>query len=118
MKTSELSDVALDWAVCKAAEIPTQIQNGVLLWSGVNSVASPSLNWSQGGPIIESEFIHLNGSKRSNGEIYWFALRVKDDKSGCNKGSGPTPLVAAMRCFVESRMGDEVEVPEELRSQA
>ena len=27
---------------------------------------------------------------------------------------GPTALIAAMRCFVASRLGDEVEVPEEL----
>lgn len=27
---------------------------------------------------------------------------------------GPTPLIAAMRCFVASRLGDEIEIPEEL----
>ena len=27
---------------------------------------------------------------------------------------GPTPLIAAMRCFVASHLGDEVNVPEEL----
>lgn len=27
---------------------------------------------------------------------------------------GPTPLIAAMRCFVASKLGDEVEIPEEL----
>jgi hypothetical protein len=27
---------------------------------------------------------------------------------------GPTPLIAAMRCYVASKLGDEVEVPEEL----
>lgn len=27
---------------------------------------------------------------------------------------GPTPLVAAMRCLVASRLGDEVEIPDEL----
>lgn len=28
---------------------------------------------------------------------------------------GPTPLIAAMRCYVASKLGDEVEVPEELK---
>jgi hypothetical protein len=28
--------------------------------------------------------------------------------------SGPTPLTAAMRCYVASKLGDEVEVPDEL----
>jgi hypothetical protein len=29
-------------------------------------------------------------------------------------GFGPTPLIAAMRCYVASKLGDEVEVPNEL----
>jgi len=29
-------------------------------------------------------------------------------------GFGHTPLVAAMRCFVASHLGDEVEIPDEL----
>jgi hypothetical protein len=28
--------------------------------------------------------------------------------------NGPTPLIAAMRCYVASKFGDEVETPEEL----
>ena len=28
--------------------------------------------------------------------------------------SRPTPLIAAMRCYVASKLGDEVDVPEEL----
>ena len=27
---------------------------------------------------------------------------------------GPTPLIAAMRCYVTSKLGDEVEIPEAL----
>jgi hypothetical protein len=27
---------------------------------------------------------------------------------------GPTPLFAAMRCYVASKLGDEVDVPEDL----
>ena len=30
---------------------------------------------------------------------------------------GPTPLIAAMRCFVASKLGDEVDVPDELIKQ-
>ena len=29
---------------------------------------------------------------------------------------GPTKLIAAMRCYVASKLGDEVDVPEELLS--
>jgi hypothetical protein len=28
---------------------------------------------------------------------------------------GPTPLIAAMRCYVASKIGLEVEIPEELK---
>jgi hypothetical protein len=28
---------------------------------------------------------------------------------------GDTPLIAAMRCFVTSKLGDEIEIPEELK---
>lgn len=28
---------------------------------------------------------------------------------------GPTPLIAAMRCYVASKLGDNVEIPEKLR---
>jgi len=28
--------------------------------------------------------------------------------------TGPTPLIAAMRCYVASRLGDTVEIPEEI----
>jgi hypothetical protein len=35
---------------------------------------------------------------------------------GCiNRSSGPTPLIAAMRCYVASKLGDEIEIPENLR---
>lgn len=101
MKTSELRGSALDWAVAKC-EGRTDI------------CLDYSTDWSQGGPIIERECIQLGGGP-VNGEPQWFALRVKDDKSACHKGHGPTPLIAAMRCYVASRLGDEVNIPEELK---
>jgi hypothetical protein len=30
------------------------------------------------------------------------------------RAEGPTPLIAAMRCYVASKLGDTVEIPEEL----
>jgi hypothetical protein len=30
------------------------------------------------------------------------------------EGTGSTPLIAAMRCYVASKLGDEVEIPKEL----
>ena len=65
-----------------------------------------STDWSQGGPIIEREGITLRNfiqGARWDAEIDDLALE-----------SGPTPLIAAMRCYVASKLGDTVEVPKEI----
>jgi len=68
---------------------------------------SPSINWAQGGPIIEREMIELGmyGDQ-------WRAVMHLESESIYQDGS--TPLIAAMRCYVASKLGDEVELPEEL----
>lgn len=67
-----------------------------------------SADWSQGGPIIEREKIGVRYIGHSiEGEI-WDAS-INDEEI-----EGPTPLVAAMRCYVASKLGEEVDVPEEL----
>jgi hypothetical protein len=79
--------------------------------SGADSGAwlyDPSTSWAQGGPIIERELICLQGKVGGweatiNGEN---AARVYPPL-----GDGPTPLVAAMRAFVASKLGEEVELP-------
>jgi len=101
MKTSELTDHALNWAVakCEGAINGDDLDVGFILEGGY----SPPTDWSQGGPIIEREKIQI----KENGYGHWFA------KIG--KGSwmrGLTPLIAAMRCYVASKLGDEVELPE------
>ena len=77
-----------------------------------------STDWSFGGPVIEREqitldltdvlFDHDTDAAILLDKPEWWA------SIGEVTGRGPTPLVAAMRCFVVSRLGDEVEVPEEL----
>ena len=59
---------------------------------------------AQGGPIIEREMIAIWFSKGD-----WKSQR-RDTSAGVH---GPTPLIAAMRCYVASKLGDMVEVPEE-----
>lgn len=105
MKTSELTGLALRYAVALAGD-----------WNGARSHCNlvtmpgvqayrPDLLWEHGGPIIERERLHL---------------KPVDDTYRCYDYNatvwqyGPTPLIAAMRCFVASKLGDEVDVPEEL----
>lgn len=71
-----------------------------------------STDWAQGGPIIEREGI----STVSQGDGHEWIASLWDYKieDWHLHTTGPTPLIAAMRCFVASKLGDEVDVPEEL----
>lgn len=80
---------------------------------------SPSLDWSQGGPIIERERLWVGYS--AVGQSLKL-LVMADDVVQCHKRAsspncsttGPTILIAAMRCYVLSKLGDTIEIPEEL----
>lgn len=94
MKTNELTGAALDWAVATAdGEDYFKLD-----------VYAPSQLWEQGGLIIEHEGIavYLYGDSEWNAHV------------GGRESVGPTPLIAAMRCYVANKLGDEVEVPNEL----
>ena len=104
MKTSELIGRQLDVAVEMALQ-------GGQFRPDYNPRYAPehSTNWSQGGPIIEREGMLIRPQPGYN---LWEAW-----KHGADEGHfsvGPTPLIAAMRCYVASKLGDEVEIPKEL----
>lgn len=123
MKASELTGQALDWAVAKC-------EGGTGLW--YDSVATywitidgkdralskgwaqsyqPSTDWAQGGPIIEREKICLDIGSAG----VWLAWNKQNyDDEPRHMVSALTPLIAAMRCYVASKLGDEVDLPEEL----
>jgi hypothetical protein len=118
MKTSELTGAALDWAVAKCEPDDTLAiyfdeSTGEPLchddWPN-NQEYKPSTDWAQGGPIIEREKIAV---VYRAGE-YWLAYTHENYQGRQAEAYGPTPLVAAMRCYVASKLGDEVDVPEEL----
>ena len=115
MKTTELSGVALDWAVAKC-EGYAPFTDGIS-WiidsaGAYEQLPRYSTNWSQGGPIIERDVICLTHSKYD----CWTATGQDstDLDAPLYQEDGPTPLIAAMRCFVASKLGDEVELPKEL----
>jgi hypothetical protein len=95
---NELGGKALDWAVTKAMGYDHEVTSPN--W-GMHGWAT---KWEQGGPIIERERIATWG----DGDLYWEA------ECGWAWAKGPTPLIAAMRCYATLKLGDEVEVPEEL----
>ena len=110
MKTSELIGIALDWAVAKCEGHGIGILNDP--WF------TASTNWAQAGAIIEREWINIE--KRIN-EMHWTASVIYEDKEHDGferaEAKGDTPLIAAMRCYVATKLGDEVEIPEELMNE-
>jgi len=108
MKTNELQGKVLDWAVaqCEKYEGCFPIYRDGELWGMFIHNFSPSTDWTKGGPIIEREGIELF---RNNEKNYWFTSKARNQI-----GVGPTPLVAAMRAYVASKLGDEIELPKEL----
>ena len=116
MLTSEITSLQLDWAVAKcegagSALVETYSRGAVLLLGDATDHCDagdhfhPSTNWAQGGPIIEREKIELE----YGGPEWWACIKADEDFSGT------TPLIAAMRCYVASKLGDEVDVPPELQ---
>ncbi len=93
IKTNELSGAALDWAVNQIEEC-------------CDDPTTPpfSTDWAQGGPIIEREGITIFQTGRD-----WMGYIRHDTES-----FAPTPLIAAMRCYVASKLGDDIDIPEEL----
>lgn len=132
-KTSELEGVLLDAAVALALGAEYVIVNG----EGCHALVSqqetpgfalsgcqidrlsayrkfrPSTDWSDGGPIIERECIWISPVFFDAFDEfapftvdYWEAT---DSRTG-RRGQGATPLIAAMRAYVASKLGDEVEL--------
>ena len=105
IKTSELIGPALDWAVAKCEWVINgdDLDIGFIRERGY----TPSTDWAQGGSIIE----------RENLGVWWDGVwHAKYD--GCRPDQvqdAGTPLIAAMRCYVASKLGEDVDIPEELK---
>lgn len=126
IKTADLIGPALTWAVATIegygglrrnphafdqALIMNRADGQCVLFSTLNYPT----DWAQGGPIIEREWIELQNGSNLHPDL-WGACKWSDTDAGTPlwEGSGPTPLTAAMRCYVASKLGDEIEIPEEL----
>lgn len=116
MKTSELTRAALNWAAAKC-EFPEALTEDIEVWvqplpcdDPSDFKFQPSTDWMQGGPIIERENISITSTDFAWWECEegWYA------HIGDCYAHGPTPLIAAMRCYVASKLGEEVEIPTEL----
>ena len=110
MKTAELTGTAIDWAVATCECVDTASFLNMYMCGHF----AFSTDWSEGGPIIEREKIGMWPSDSVSG--MWAAR--PDFKANSKRETpsyGLTPLITAMRCYVASKLGDEVEVPKELK---
>ena len=119
IKTNELTGIALDRVVAECAGYveqgvygtPEFRDSGVYLRycdAVLNSCYSPTTDWAQAGPILDRERITIRQWTNMP------SIHAYMPHDGAPWGAGPTPLIAAMRCFVTSKLGDTVDVPEEL----
>lgn len=123
VKVSEATKNQLNWMVAVVFVTDAcifRIVNGEV-FDRLGLVWRPTTDWSQGGPIIETKIDCLR--KRSKAEEaslahpnpnFKFKAEIFADIDGYFCAFGPTPLIAAMRCYVASKLGEEVEVPNEL----
>ena len=130
IKVSEASGAVLDWMVAKCEGY--QAEGRVFLYGEPSKhvrIANQcgmehthhysfealfSTDWAQGGPIIERAGISLTQQAHEPG-LWWASFCGALDFGQHNNAQyATTPLIAAMRCYVSSRLGDDVEVPDEL----
>lgn len=139
MKTSQLQGAALDWAVAAAENLQFNEDRVVKVcrqeptfpaWIERESAPgsaphyhrfTPSTNWAHGGPIIDREGIDLYcnvATNPSHPDKPWrgsWRARYCRMGYGTEFSYGATALEAAMRCYVASKLGDDVVIPGELR---
>jgi hypothetical protein len=116
MKVSELTGELLDIWVARAAGVPIKRRADGFLYTDEDHARlwQPSTFWDLGGPIIERENIGTGRERDLEGREYWAArvgelwLHEHDQYVGGACGSGPTLLIAAMRAFVASKLGEDV----------
>ena len=124
IKVSEATGAVLDWMVC-SVQHPEATMSATHVWLPAGDaeddflIERTSTDWAQGGALIEREGIGFFCNRTTatgarftpDAGADWRAFAL--NKHGVHY-FGPTPLIAAMRCFCASRLGDEVEIPKEL----
>ena len=128
IKVNEASGAVLNWmvATCEGyTHLRVSPHSGELLMAPPRASYGPveladlnySYDWALGGPIIERKAHNL--FKHNGGTDWCCACNVpRGGYTAIVTADGPTPLIAAMRCYVASKLGDEVDVPDVLINQS
>lgn len=125
IKVADAPPKVIDWLVARCEARSAGVDIGLSQFLSMYEIGAfcYSTNWFHGGPIIEREGIQwakLNGGIEAWSGwdfLSWLTDWDGDHRMPAGAGFGrheTSILVAAMRCYVERELGDEVEVPEEL----
>ena len=123
-KTSDLEGALLDAAVARClghapyfgrSHREHSNEPPSLCWHDSDSwpTARYSSDWGVAGPITQRErIVPVYGERWTEGPG-WHAYDYEcfEHVHTAPLGAGPTPLISAMRAYVRSRLGDEVELP-------
>lgn len=132
IKTKDLIGPALDWAVAKCEVAARGVHHDYLeietfLLNHRGGDFCYSTDWSQGGPIIDRGRIFIRPTFTEGGYRTARSVDAVEARIELPNGAtvydplkvvyeyGPTPLIAAMRCYCCATLGDEVDIPQELQ---
>ncbi|MDR5799080.1 MULTISPECIES: phage protein NinX family protein [Caballeronia] len=131
VKVRDLTGQTLDWAVAKCEGLPithdpmgfkSGSEAGYWIWDNapkgmmakIGRNYTPSNSWAQGGPILDRERPHLCPILLDGLPAY----EAWPDGKRDGRQYGETALIAAMRSYVASKLGEDVDVPAELVNDA
>ncbi|AZG12082.1 MULTISPECIES: phage protein NinX family protein [Cupriavidus] len=124
VKVQEASEAVLDWAVAMCEGMDPSgggiydPVNNFIAWRSISRRADFSRNAALALPIIEREDMwvasarYMAPSAVPRPERAWMAKSL--NSAPHEPSYGPTLLIAAMRCYVTSKLGEQIEVPAKL----
>jgi len=114
-RTDTLTGSALDWAVafCQNPRNVRLVPEEFVFFH--TDRYHYSINWGMGGPIMEKENICAKPHISQRDGKHFYACKWNEAGDiGEYPSIGSTQLIAAMRCYVNSKLGATVDIPEEL----
>ncbi len=126
---SKANDLQLDWLFLAATRCPRSklkeftanedgqwVRQGETIYSE-GQVFMPTANWNLIGPYIRQDKISLTDAPPSIGTGWCAAKRQSRTGSEPVFHFGETPETALIRCVVVDRLGETVEIPDELSTE-
>jgi hypothetical protein len=111
VETSALIGFELDWAVAQCLDVQFVAFAGFAGRGKWAAATRYSIIWQQGGPILDREQIGVQCCYESGEHCGWMADSKKLNHEEDTGQFGPTILIAGLRYFVASKMGDHVDIP-------